>query len=188
MNNQVVIIDNNDSFTYNLAQYLKYLNQIPVILNINELPNFDFNNFDKIIISPGPKLPQDYPDLIYFIDRYKADKKILGVCLGHQALAISFGGNLYNLNKPRHGEPQNLNIVSNDENIYFDIDDKTVGLYHSWAVRDDLPNCLEVTAYDDTGVIMSIRHIKYNICGVQYHPESIITKSGLKILKNWLYC
>ncbi len=188
MNNSVLIIDNNDSFTFNLAQYIKFAEHIPIILNINDINNVDFTEYNNIILSPGPKLPDDYPNLINFILKYKESKKILGVCLGHQAIARAFGGDLYNLDNPRHGYRKNLIKIKENDLFYKDIDDYSVGLYHSWAVKDNLPDCLEVTAYDENDVIMSIKHNKFNIYGVQFHPESIITKNGLKMIKNWLYC
>ncbi len=187
MSSEVLIIDNNDSFTYNLAQYIKFLDYKPVIINIDDISNIHCDKYQKIILSPGPGLPDENPKLIDFILKYSDSKDILGVCLGHQAIAMAYGASLYNLNKPRHGIDMRLVNVCDNELLYKDISDIDVGLYHSWAVdAKDLPDCFNVTSSDTESVIMSIRHKKYNLRGVQYHPESIITTKGLKILSNWM--
>jgi len=187
MSSEVLIIDNNDSFTYNLAQYIKFLDYKPVIINIDDISNIHCDKYQKIILSPGPGLPDENPKLIDFILKYSDSKDILGVCLGHQAIAMAYGASLYNLNKPRHGIDMRLVNVCDNELLYKDISDIDVGLYHSWAVdAKDLPDCFNVTSSDTESVIMSIRHNKYNLRGVQYHPESIITTKGLKILSNWM--
>ncbi len=187
MNNAVVIIDNNDSFTYNLAQYFKYIGAKPIIININIADSFDFTNYHNIVLSPGPGLPDENPNLINLIIKYKSNKRILGVCLGLQAINIAFGGNLINLDKPRHGISEQL-ILKNHSKLYTNLDNIKVGLYHSWALdHNTLPNELIVSAVDKSNIIMSLHHSKYDITGVQYHPESIITNYGLEILNNWLY-
>lgn len=186
MKKKVLIIDNNDSFTYNLVQSFKYIDSIPSVININKIDNFKFDTFHNIVLSPGPGLPDENPNLIKFILNNKDNKKILGVCLGLQAITIAFGGYLINLDKPRHGESTKL-ILKEESKLYLGLDDIEVGLYHSWAANpDNFPAELIIDAVDSKNIIMSFHHSKYDIMAVQYHPESIITKKGLEILSNWL--
>jgi len=183
---KVLIIDNNDSFTFNLVQSFKYIDIVPTVININQVEHFDFNDYFNVVLSPGPGLPDENPNLINFILNYKENKKILGVCLGLQAIALAFGGSLINLEKPRHGQSSNL-LIKQHSKLYRNMDDIEVGLYHSWAADPtNLPKELIVDAVDSENIIMSFFHSKYDIIGVQYHPESIITKNGLEILTNWL--
>lgn len=183
---KVLIIDNNDSFTFNLVQSFKYIDTIPYVVNVNQIDKISFADFHHVVLSPGPGLPDENPNLINFIKNYKNKKKILGVCLGLQAITIAFGGSLINLKKPRHGESSKLIIIEKSR-LYKGIKNLEVGLYHSWAVNPkNLPDELLIDAIDSSNVIMSIHHKKYNIIGVQYHPESIITKNGLEILTNWI--
>ena len=186
MRTQVLIIDNNDSFTFNLVQSFKYINCETKVVNINSIKDLNFDNYHNIVLSPGPGLPDENPNLINFIHEHKEHKKILGVCLGLQAITLAFGGSLINLDKPRHGQSEKLTIL-NESTIYKDLEDVEVGLYHSWAANPkDFPSDLIIDAVDSSNIIMSIHHKKYKITGVQYHPESIITKKGLKLLINWL--
>jgi len=186
MKKQVLIIDNNDSFTFNLVQSFKYIDVVPTVININQVEYFDFNDYFNIVLSPGPGLPDENPNLIKFILNYKENKKILGVCLGLQAIALAFGGSLINLYTPRHGYSSKL-ILKQHSKLYKNLDKIEVGLYHSWAANpENLPEELIIDAIDNENVIMSLFHSKFDITGVQYHPESIITKNGLEILTNWL--
>lgn len=183
--NELIIIDNNDSFTYNLVQSFKYIGSKPKVINISDVDKCNFNTCSKIVLSPGPGLPDENPNLINLIHKYKSNKKILGVCLGMQAIALAFGASLYNLDIPRHGESRKLELI-NASNLYTGLNNIEVGLYHSWAVNpDNLHKELIVSAVDKDGVMMSLEHSIYNIYAVQYHPESIITKDGLTILYNW---
>jgi anthranilate synthase component II len=144
-------------------------------------------HFDKIIISPGPKIPSESGQIIELIKRFAPTKCMLGICLGHQAIAEAFGGSLYQLMHPQHGASTQLQFLKPHaifDNIAANI---TVGLYHSWAVEaQTLPSDLIVTSVNNNGVIMSIKHVAYNIHGVQFHPESYITSQGKNIIQNWL--
>lgn len=184
---KIVIIDNYDSFTYNLSHLVKELGaEVTVYRNDKfELPQLE--QFDKIILSPGPGIPCEAGLLLDVIKEYAGRKPILGVCLGHQAIGESFGGRLTNLSSVFHGVATPAHICQDD--YLFEGMDKTieVGRYHSWVVdTEGFPQCLEVTSTSDEGYIMSLRHREYDIRGIQYHPESVLTKEGKKILSNWL--
>jgi len=183
----VIVIDNYDSFTYNLVHYLEDLNcQVTVVRN-DQLILEDIENFDKILLSPGPGIPDEAGLLKTIIKTYASNKPILGVCLGQQAIAEVFGGTLLNLKNVYHGVATKINITAEDEYL-FDGLDKTieVGRYHSWVVSSNLPDCLEATSLDEQGHVMSLRHKHYDVKGVQYHPESVLTPQGKKILENWI--
>ena len=183
----VIVIDNYDSFTYNLVHYLEDLNcQVTVVRN-DQLILEDIENFDKILLSPGPGIPDEAGLLKTIIKTYASNKPILGVCLGQQAIAEVFGGTLLNLKNVYHGVATKINITVEDEYL-FDGLDKTieVGRYHSWVVSSNLPDCLEATSLDEQGHVMSLRHKHYDVKGVQYHPESVLTPQGKKILENWI--
>lgn len=183
---ELLILDNYDSFTYNLVHYCEALD-INVTVIRNDVLNLDeVKAYDKIILSPGPHLPKNAGCMMELIERYYLTKPILGVCLGLQALAEFFGGELYNLDQVKHGvqgkckrvgESQLLNQISS---LY------TIGLYHSWAVQEPLPNMLQLTSKSEEGVVMSFEHKTLPIFGVQYHPESILTDEGKQIIKNFI--
>jgi anthranilate synthase component 2 len=182
---KVLLIDNYDSFTHNLAHYLEALDCKVKIIRNDELNTDLINKYKKIIISPGPGLPDEAGQLKTFIREYSSTKSILGICLGQQAIAEVFGGNLIPLDHVSHGVSDYITHLNNDS-IYKDIpSDFQVGLYHSWQTKN-LPNNLVPTAISKKKIIMSIKHIKYDIRAVQYHPESIMTPFGKQILKNWL--
>jgi anthranilate synthase component 2 len=145
------------------------------------------SRFDKILISPGPSLPKDYPILNKLFRMYESRKSFLGICLGMQAMNEYFGGQLYNMSEVIHGQEHQVAILKNDL-LFNDLPNQiSVGLYHSWAVSEiDLPPCLEITSRSSKGIIMSLRHKEYDIKGLQFHPESIITKHGFQIIKNWI--
>ena len=185
---KIVVIDNYDSFTYNLIHYIKELttDTIDVFRN-DEISVEKVGEYDKILLSPGPGIPSEAGIMPEVIKRYGATKCILGVCLGHQAIVEAYGGEIYNMPQVYHGVESNLEIISNDE-IYNDFP-KTflAGRYHSWnAVKNSLPNCFDITAVDELGEIMSVKHKTHNVRGVQYHPESVLTPEGKKLIKNWL--
>jgi len=183
---KVFVIDNYDSFTYNLVHYLIELG-VDVTTKRNDQFKFDeINKFQNILISPGPGLPYEAGFLKKTIERYAANKKILGICLGHQAIGEVFGAKLHNLERVYHGEATTIKIT--DEDIIFKNIPKEiqVGRYHSWTIQNPLPNDLIPTSFDENGEIMSILHRKYNVRGLQFHPESILTSFGKKILQNWL--
>lgn len=183
----IVIIDNYDSFTYNLSHQLKALGaQVDVVRN-DAFQMSQLEPYDKIVLSPGPGIPEEAGLLNDVIRRYAGRKPILGVCLGHQAIAEVFGGRLENLRTVYHGVQTPTHIINHD--YLFDHLPETfeVGRYHSWVVsRSGLPDCLEVTAISDDGHIMALRHRTYDVRGIQFHPESILTPEGARILQNWL--
>lgn len=183
----IVIIDNYDSFTYNLSHQLKVLGaQVDVVRN-DAFQMFQLEPYDKIVLSPGPGIPEEAGLLNDVIRHYAGRKPILGVCLGHQAIAEVFGGRLENLRTVYHGVQTPTHIINHD--YLFEHLPKTfeAGRYHSWVVsRSGLPDSLEVTAISDDGHIMALRHRTYDVRGIQFHPESILTPEGARILQNWL--
>ena len=183
----IVIIDNYDSFTYDLSHLVKELGaEVTVVRNDQfELP--DLEAYSKIILSPGPGIPSEAGKLLDVIRYYAGRKPILGVCLGHQAIGEVFGAELENLSDVFHGVATPCHIVADDP-IFDGIGhDFTVGRYHSWVVsKNNFPDCLEITAVSDEGQIMALRHRDLNIRGIQFHPESVLTPDGRRIIQNWL--
>ncbi|MDE5422178.1 aminodeoxychorismate/anthranilate synthase component II [Ancylomarina sp. DW003] len=184
---KIVIIDNFDSFTYNLAHAVEQYADDVIVMRNNEV-NWDLLKLsDKIIFSPGPGLPQDVNVMGKILDKYKNTKPILGVCLGMQYIGIYFGGEVFNIEQIVHGIPKATFIIDDNESLFKGISKEfKSGRYHSWALNNKLPNCLSVTAIDDDNLIMAIRHKSLDICGVQFHPESIMTEQGFHMLKNWI--
>jgi anthranilate synthase component 2 len=185
---KIVIIDNYDSFTYNLAHLVRELGaEVDVIRNDQfELPQLE--PYSKIILSPGPGIPSEAGLLLDVIRTYAGKKPILGVCLGHQAIGEAFGGQLENLSDVFHGVATEGTQLENDEMFYGLPRRITMGRYHSWVVsREKFPECLEITAESDEGQIMALKHRDMNIRGIQFHPESVLTPDGKKMLQNWLY-
>ncbi|GAA3557415.1 aminodeoxychorismate/anthranilate synthase component II [Snuella lapsa] len=184
---RVLVIDNYDSFTYNLVHYLEDLNCDVTVVRNDKLTLEDVESFHKIVLSPGPGIPDEAGLLKPIIKRYAPTKSILGVCLGQQAIGEVFGGSLVNLDKVYHGVATKVTICVDDEPLFKGLD-KTieVGRYHSWVVNTNLPDSLEATSFDENGQIMSLRHKVYDVKGVQYHPESVLTPNGKQILKNWV--
>lgn len=184
---KIVIIDNYDSFTYNLAHLIKELGaSVDVYRNDQfELPQLE--PYDKIILSPGPGIPSEAGLLLDVIRTYAGRKPMLGVCLGHQAIGEAFGAKLTNLAEVYHGVATDCEHFGNDP-IFNGIPRHfEVGRYHSWVVdRDGFPDCLEVTAVSPDGQIMALRHKQYPIHGIQFHPESVLTPQGKTIMENWL--
>lgn len=184
---KVLVIDNYDSFTYNLVHYLEDLNCDVTVVRNDKLTLDDVEPFDKIVLSPGPGVPDEAGLLKPIIERFAPTKSILGVCLGQQAIGEVFGGSLINLDDVYHGVATKVNITVEDESLFEGMDKEIeVGRYHSWVVNPNLPDCLEATSIDANGQIMSLRHKVYDVKGVQYHPESVLTPNGKQILKNWL--
>lgn len=184
---KVLVIDNYDSFTYNLVHYLEDLD-CEVTVRRNDKLTLDFvDQFDKIVLSPGPGIPDEAGLLKDIIKTYAPTKSIFGVCLGQQAIGEVFGGQLINLDDVYHGVSTKVTITVEDESLFNGLE-KTieVGRYHSWVVDSNLPESLEATSVDENGQIMSLRHKTYDVKGVQYHPESVLTPYGKKILENWL--
>ena len=184
---KILVIDNYDSFTYNLVHYLHDLDCDVTVKRNDKLTLDEVDKFDKILLSPGPGIPDEAGLLKPIIKQYGATKSILGICLGQQAIAEVFGGRIENLDKVYHGVATEIELVNKDEVLYKDVPKKIeVGRYHSWVVSEGLPDDLIVTSVDANGEIMSLKHKKYDVRGVQYHPESILTPEGKKILKNWV--
>ena len=184
---RVVIIDNYDSFTYNLAHLVKQLGAKVEVFRNDQFTLNQLERFTKIILSPGPGIPEEAGLLMDVIRTYAGRKPMLGVCLGHQAIAEVFGGNLVNLKEVYHGIATEGTQFGNDP-IFSGLPKRIVmGRYHSWVVdRAGFPDCLEVTAMSDDGQIMALRHRNYNIHGIQFHPESVLTPEGATIVRNWL--
>ena len=184
---KVLVIDNYDSFTYNLVHYLEDLNCDVTVVRNDKLTLDEVEPFDKIVLSPGPGIPDEAGLLKPIIQRYAPTKSILGVCLGQQAIGEVFGGSLVNLDEVYHGVATKVMICVDDEPLFEGMDKEIeVGRYHSWVVNANLPDCLEATSIDVNGQIMSLRHKVYDVKGVQYHPESVLTPHGKQILKSWL--
>ena len=184
---KTVIIDNYDSFTYNLAHLVKELGAEVSVVRNDQFRLPELKPFDKIILSPGPGIPTEAGLLMDVIDAYAPVKPILGVCLGHQAIGEYFGGKLTNLSQVFHGIASTISITAPDY-IYKELPAQVqMGRYHSWVVDNEgLPDCLEVTSVSEEGQIMSLRHKQYDVRGIQYHPESVLTPEGRKIIANWL--
>jgi anthranilate synthase component 2 len=185
---KIVIIDNYDSFTYNLAHLVRELGAEVTVLRNDQFEMSELEPFSKIILSPGPGIPSEAGLLLDVIRAYAGRKPILGVCLGHQAIGEVFGAKLVNLDDVYHGVATEGTQFGNDE-IFSGLPNRiTMGHYHSWVVaRDGFPDCLEVTAESDDKQIMALRHREYNIRGIQFHPESVLTPDGRKMLQNWLF-
>ncbi|MCI5875261.1 MAG: aminodeoxychorismate/anthranilate synthase component II [Prevotella sp.] len=184
---RVVVIDNYDSFTYNLVHLVRHLGANVTVYRNDQFVLADLETFDKIILSPGPGIPAEAGLLLDVIRTYAGRKPILGVCLGHQAIGEVFGGSLTNLSDVFHGVATEGTQLQNDP-IFAGLPRRiTMGRYHSWVVdRDTLPACLEVTAESDEGYVMALRHRDYDIHGIQFHPESVLTPQGGTIVSNWL--
>ncbi len=180
------MIDNYDSFTYNLVHYLEDLDCEVVVKRNDQLQLEEVDSFEKIVLSPGPGIPDEAGLLKEIIATYAPTKKIFGVCLGQQAIGEVFGGTIVNLEEVYHGIATKIKITQGDP-LFQDLPREIeVGRYHSWVVHADLPEALEATSYDENGQIMSLRHKEYHVSAVQFHPESVLTPYGKKILENWL--
>lgn len=183
----LLVVDNHDSFVYNIVHLLDAFNLAKITVVKNDALNLQsVNHYDKIVLSPGPGLPKDAGLMPELIRNYINEKPILGVCLGHQAIVEHFGGTLKNMEQPLHGVSTTVKITSEDY-LYNDMQDSfEIGHYHSWVVEHPLPEILQATSVDDFGNIMSFKHKTLDVRGVQYHPESVLTPIGRKILENWL--
>lgn len=185
---KILVIDNYDSFTYNLVHLLQELDQEYVVWRNDKFNLADVADFDKILLSPGPGLPEEAGLLLDVIRTYAPSKSILGICLGQQAIAEVFGGTLFNLPKPLHGVATGIIVTDKEEKLFQDFPaDSMIGRYHSWAVEAaSLPESLKITAVDPDGTIMALSHINYDVRGMQFHPESILTTNGKTLIANWL--
>lgn len=186
-NSSILVIDNYDSFVYNLVHYLEDLGCQVTVKRNNELTLEEVKKYDKILLSPGPGIPDEAGLLKEIISSYGASKSIFGVCLGQQAIGEVFGGKLINLEEVYHGIASKIKVCVQDEDLFNGLDKELeVGRYHSWVVDGKLPDCLEATSYDENGQVMSLRHRDYDIRAVQFHPESVLTPHGKKMLENWI--
>lgn len=190
---KILVFDNYDSFTYNLVHLVeKIIHQKVDVIRNDKISLEDVDTYDKIILSPGPGIPEEAGLLLPLIEKYAATKSILGVCLGHQAIGQAFGGKLTNLSTVYHGIATNIKqtkVAGKKDNEVFNglPEELEVGRYHSWVVdKEGFPTDLEITAEDENGFIMALRHKTYDVQGVQFHPESVLTPMGEKILRNWL--
>ncbi|MET0466197.1 MAG: aminodeoxychorismate/anthranilate synthase component II [Chitinophagaceae bacterium] len=186
---KVLVFDNYDSFTYNLVHLVeKILHQRVDVHRNDQLPLEKVKDYDKIILSPGPGIPSEAGLLLPLIKEYAASKSMLGVCLGHQAIGESFGGKLENLSTVYHGVATPVIQTEAKADLFDGLPEEfEVGRYHSWIVAEKgLPAELEITARDASGMIMAMQHKTYDVKGVQFHPESVLTPEGEKILRNWL--
>ena len=184
----ILVIDNYDSFTFNLVHLLNEAGYQATVWRNDKFELDDVEAFDKILLSPGPGIPSEAGLLLQVIQKYAPTKSILGICLGMQAIAEVFGGQLYNLSRPVHGRATALTIIDRSEELFKDCPDGfMVGRYHSWAVDPkNLPAEIHVTATDASGVIMALSHVSLDVKGVQFHPESILTEHGKQLIENWL--
>ena len=194
---KILVFDNYDSFTYNLVHLVEKITHEKVEVHRNDqIPMEKVKEYDKIILSPGPGIPEEAGLLLPLIKEYASSKSILGVCLGHQAIGQAFGGELINLSSVFHGVATPVKVKSDPalggtkvKSFLFEglPEELEVGRYHSWVVsKENFPNDLEITAEDETGMIMGLQHKTYDVQGVQFHPESILTPMGEEIMKNWL--
>ena len=186
---KILVFDNYDSFTYNLVHLVEKITHEKVtVFRNDQIALADIQQYDKIILSPGPGIPVEAGLLLPLIEEYASSKSILGVCLGHQAIGEAFGGSLINLDTVYHGVATPITIIDQQSKIFNELPEVIeVGRYHSWIVSDEnFPGELEVTARDENGYIMGLQHKTFDVQGVQFHPESVLTPDGEKLMRNWL--
>jgi anthranilate synthase component 2 len=189
MNNKILIIDNYDSFTYNLVHLVNEIGLQCEVWRNDKFNITDVDAYDRIILSPGPGIPSEAGLLMEVIEKYAPTKSIFGVCLGQQAIAEVFGGKLYNLPQPMHGIATPITVTDKQERLFAGLPESfKVGRYHSWVVDENaLPDVLKITAVDENdNSLMALSHKEYDVRGVQFHPESILTEFGKEMMKNWL--
>ncbi|RNI27900.1 aminodeoxychorismate/anthranilate synthase component II [Rufibacter immobilis] len=187
---KILVLDNYDSFTYNLVHLLRELGygaQLEVHRN-DQISLEEVEKFDVILLSPGPGVPSEAGIMPALLQKYASSKRIMGVCLGHQAIAEAFGGQLANLKEVFHGVAATLRVVSSKEPMFRQLPSTfKVARYHSWTVvPESVPSELRITAVDENGEVLALRHSQYDVCGVQFHPESILTDFGKEMMRNWL--
>jgi anthranilate synthase component 2 len=186
----ILVIDNYDSFTYNLVQMLQSFDDIELSVRRNDqFELFEVEQFEKIVLSPGPGIPSEAGLMPQVVREFGPRKSILGVCLGHQCIGEVYGAALFNITPPLHGKATRITVTVPDEELFKGLPQSlSVGRYHSWVVHNEgLPEELEVTALDSAGQIMALRHKQFDVRGVQFHPESILTPNGCEMLRNWVY-
>jgi len=186
---KILVIDNYDSFTYNLVHYVEKLTgNRPRVARNDEIDLEEISSYDGVILSPGPGIPMEAGICLQLIRDYASQKSILGVCLGHQAIGEAFGAGLLNLSSVYHGISTPVTILDGSGRLFRNIPETfQAGRYHSWVVdRNSLPDCLQVTCEDENGLIMGLSHRTYDVYGVQFHPESVLTEHGISMISNWL--
>lgn len=184
---KIVIIDNYDSFTYNLSHLVKEIGAEVTVIRNDKFRIEDLESFDKILLSPGPGIPKEAGLMMDVIKEYSGRKPILGICLGEQGIGEVFGGKIINLKEVYHGIQSNVRITADDYIFQSLPKEILVGRYHSWVIdKDSLPSCLEITAESEEGYIMGIKHKSLDVRGIQFHPESILTPDGKKMIENWI--
>lgn len=183
----IFVIDNYDSFTYNLVHLLEAIDCNVTVRRNDQFELDEISPFEKVLISPGPGIPDQAGKTKEVIKKFSDSKSILGVCLGHQAIAEVFGGSLKQLEQVYHGVSSKAFIVDKEEILFKNLSDKIeVGRYHSWTVDTKLPQELKITAVDEHNHVMALKHINLDVKGIQFHPESILTQQGKEIIKNWV--
>jgi anthranilate synthase component 2 len=184
----VLVIDNYDSFTYNLVHLINEVGYEAEVWRNDKFALADVDKYHKILLSPGPGIPEEAGLLLDVIKTYASTKSIFGVCLGQQAIAEAFGGTLLNLGRPMHGIATPITVVDGDEPLFWECPQTiNVGRYHSWVVsKENFPSCLKITARDHKNEIMALRHETLDVRGVQFHPESVLTEHGKQMMENWL--
>lgn len=185
---KILVLDNYDSFTYNLVHIIRELGYAPDVLRNDKIALDEVAAYDKILLSPGPGIPDEAGIMKALISRYGASKSILGICLGHQGIAEVYGAALFNIPNVLHGVTSTAHVVDNEEILFRSVGKSFQAThYHSWAVvAESIPPDLQVTASNAEGLIMGLRHVEFDVKGLQFHPESIMTPEGPLMIKNWL--
>jgi anthranilate synthase component 2 len=186
---RIIVIDNYDSFTYNLVQCIeKHTGRCPDVFRNDEISVEEIKSYDKILISPGPGIPSESGICLEVIRKYASDKSMLGICLGHQAICEALGGKILNLSTVYHGVASPVKIKTADDTLFKNIPPIIMaGRYHSWVVsKKHLPECFKISCEDENGIIMGISHRNFDVRGLQFHPESVLTEYGSEIIKNWI--
>jgi len=187
---KILVFDNYDSFTYNLVHLIRELGygSLTEVHRNDKISLQEVDKFDKILLSPGPGIPSEAGIMMELIKTYAPTKSIFGVCLGHQGIAEAFGARIYNMSLVLHGMVNQVHISDQDETLFYNVPAQfKIGHYHSWAVVEESVNgSLKITAVDENGQVMGLRHLKFDVRGVQFHPESILTEYGREIMLNWL--
>lgn len=182
------MLDNYDSFTYNLVHIFESLGVEVDVFRNDKISLEEVEQYDNIVLSPGPGLPDEAGILLDVIKKYASTKKILGVCLGHQAIGEVMGANLINMNKVVHGKSKNTKIIGDDKLFKGLPTEFETGRYHSWVIDEGtIDDSLQITAVDDDGFVMAVKHKDYDLHGVQFHPESVMTPLGKQMMENWLF-
>lgn len=185
---KLLVLDNYDSFTYNLVYILRELGLRPDVIRNNKITLDAVDQYDKVLLSPGPGIPSEAGIMQALIAEYGPTKSILGICLGHQGIGEAYGASLENLGDVLHGVAHRTTVTDPSERLFADVPEElTVGRYHSWTViPDSMPADLRTTAVDEQGRVMALAHTRYDVRGLQFHPESVLTENGVKMIQNWL--